>query len=54
MKCEQQFFLKILADHVKNQPTELPEEELDWTQMLAIIDMQNLSGLAYTQLKSVL
>lgn len=54
MKCEQQFFLKILADHIKNQPTELPEEELDWTQMLAIIDMQNLSGLAYTQLKSVL
>jgi len=49
MTAEYQFFIDVLADHIHERKTEIPQQELDWKRILELADEQGLGGILWYQ-----
>lgn len=49
MTAEQQFFIRLLADHIRQRPTCPEKDDLDWKKILHYTQEQALPGLVYVQ-----
>lgn len=49
MTAEQQFFIRILADHIHGRPSFPETDDLDWGKVLSYAEEQALPGLVYIQ-----
>ena len=53
MKAEQKFLIRILADHLAGQSTEI-STDLDWKELFILSEQHQVSGIVYTQCKNSL